>query len=58
MKNSIVTFILIGMLVGTLLLPVVMFPLLGVFFLLTAIYLIIHDGVMLITHGHNHKYTQ
>jgi len=50
------TSILIGILLGVMLFPMIMIPLMGAAVVIAAIYLVVHDLIMpLFTHHHDHE---
>ena len=57
MSTKITTSIVIGIIIGTMLFPMILIPLMGIGVVLWAFYLLIHDVIMPYFHHHNHEHT-
>jgi len=53
MRPSLIISILIGIVIGTMLFPMIMIPLMGIGVVVAALYLVVHDVIMPSFH-HNH----
>ena len=57
MSTKVTTSIVIGIIIGTMLFPMILIPLMGIGVVVWAIYLLIHDVIMPYLHQHNHEHT-
>jgi len=57
MNSNIKTSVLIGILLGIMLFPMIMIPLMGGAVVIGAIYLVIHDLIMPVFRHHNHEHS-
>lgn len=58
MTNNISTSVVIGILLGVMLFPMIMIPLMGIAVVIGAIYLIVHDVIMPTFQHHDSNHTQ
>jgi Na+-transporting methylmalonyl-CoA/oxaloacetate decarboxylase gamma subunit len=58
MRPSLTISILIGILLGTMLFPMIMIPVMGIGVVIAALFLLVRDVVMPLFHSHNHEQAQ
>jgi hypothetical protein len=57
MSTKLTTSIVIGIIIGTMLFPMILIPLMGIGVVIWAIYLLIHDVIVPRFQHHNHENT-
>ena len=57
MNPKVTTSIVIGIIIGTMLFPMILIPLMGIGVVIWAIYLLIHDVIMPYFHEHKHEHS-
>ena len=57
MNPKVTTSIVIGIIIGTMLFPMILIPLMGIGVVIWAIYLLIHDVIMPYIHERKHEHT-
>ena len=57
MSTKLTTSIVIGIIIGTMLFPMILIPLMGIGVIIWAIYLLIHDVIMPRIQHRNHEHT-
>lgn len=55
MNPKVTTSIVIGIIIGTMLFPMILIPLMGIGVVIWAIYLLVHDVFMPYLHEHKHE---
>jgi hypothetical protein len=57
MNPKVTTSIIIGIIIGTMLFPMILIPLMGIGVIIWAMYLLIHDVIMPYLHEHKHEHS-
>ena len=57
MNPKVTTSIVIGIIIGTMLFPMILIPLMGIGVIIWAIYLLVHDVIMPYLHEHKHEHS-
>jgi hypothetical protein len=57
MNPKVTTSIVIGIIIGTMLFPMILIPLMGIGVVIWALYLLIHDVIMPYIHENKHEHT-